>query len=123
MDFSVQPVKRAFNSAVNWVADKVSSVCNSVSGWLDRAINTPTTAYAGYNSYTSGSSSYTGGTSYAAIQQRAEYVREAEKGQLNSGYGLSGEQLVRYQEQRFLVVKEAMERIVIGDDNFVWYTK
>ena len=117
----VQPVKRAFKKAANWAADKVSSVCNAVSDWWDGVTNPAPVAYAGYNPYTYGYSTYTGGTrgnaSYVPIQQSAAYMSDAEIGQLSSGYGLSGEQLVRYQKQRSEVIRKQMEKKVCSEDN------
>lgn len=116
----VQPVKRAFKKAANWASDKVSSVCNAVSDWWDGVTNPAPVAYAGYNPYTYGYSTYTGGTrgnaSYVPIQQRAAYMSDAEIGQLSSGYGLSGEQLVRYQKQRSEVIRKQMEKKVCTAD-------
>ena len=117
----VQPVKRAFKKAANWAADKVSSVCNAVSDWWDDVTNPAPVAFAGYNPYTYGYSTYTGGTrgnaSYVPIQQSAAYMSDAEIGQLSSGYGVSGEQLVRYQKQRSEVIRKQMEKKVCSEDN------
>ena len=117
----VQPVKRAFKKAANWASDKVSSVCNAVSDWWGGVTNPAPVAYGGYNPYTYGYSTYTGSTrgnaSYVPIQQRAAYMSDAEIGQLSSGYGLSGEQLVRYQKQRSEVIRKQMEKKVCSEDN------
>ena len=55
--------------------------------------------------------------SYVPIQQRVAYMSDAEIGQLSSGYGLSGEQLVRYQKQRSEVIRKQMEKKVCSEDN------
>ena len=44
-------------------------------------------------------------------------MSDAEIGQLSSGYGLSGEQLVRYQKQRSEVIRKQMEKKVCSEDN------
>lgn len=109
--YVVEPVKKA----VNWVKDTASVIYNKASNWWNGVVSNA----GGYSvigeSFVSAQNSVTGNYG-PTMQQIAEQMSDTEIGQLPSGYGLYGEQLERYKEQRTLVVFNAMKRVVCSNE-------